>query len=46
MCEFDDIPGPDIDPKFFEDDKIPKDEPLYNPFYEPAPGEDVDDDRD
>ena len=44
MCDYDNLPGLDIDPKFFEDDKVPVDEPLYNPFYEPAPGENLEND--
>ncbi len=39
MCDGDDFPGPNIDPDFFKEDKVPKVPPLDNPFYEPAPGE-------
>ena len=39
MCDYDDFPGPDIDPDFFRKYKVPKIPPLDNPFYEPYPGE-------
>ena len=46
MCDIDEFRWPDIDPIFFKDDEIIMDEPLYNPFYDPAPGEIIDNDWD